>query len=261
MGGQSYKVKDDLDLIVHKMERSLDEIHIYPLGDLHLDSELFDIRLWENWKRVVFNDPKAYVVLIGDIFDNTLKGSKGNSYANTGRTSESKRWLANELKPIRGRILGGTDGNHEYRSRYASDNSPLEDVMCKLDLEDLFRENMAFIKISLGEKNMDRQFTYTMVLTHGGSMRRTEGFQYTIDGMDIFITGHDHKPKTTFPAKFVIDPYNNKVTKVGFIHITVPSFQRDGGYTLTNMYAPQDNTKIPFVILDGTKKRTEVRWI
>lgn len=238
-------------------------MHLYPLGDLHKDSELFDIRLWDRWKQTVYNDPFAYVVLIGDIFDNTLKNSKGDSYRNTGLTSESKRWLANELKELakQGRILGGVDGNHEHRSVHSSDNSPLEDVMCKLDIEHLFRYNMAFMKISLGERTSERQFTYTVVLAHGCTDNKTENFGYAIDGMDVFITGHTHKPKNTFPAKFVIDPYNNKVRKEGYIHLTVPSFQYDGGYTLKNMYMPQDNNRIPYLILDGTKKYIEPRWI
>ena len=257
----NFKIKEDFDLIVHKMPRELDEMHIYPLGDLHKDSEIFDIKLWENWKKVVFNDPLAYIVLVGDIFDNTLKNSKGNSYSNTGRTSESKRWFANELKPMKDRILAGVDGNHEYRSVHLSDNSPLEDVMCKLDVENVFRYNMAFIKISLGEKSKERQFTYTFVLAHGCSDSKSEKFQYAIDGMDVFITGHTHQPKITFPAKFVIDPYNNKVTKSGFTHITVPSFQYDGGYTIKNMYMPQDNSRVPYIILSGTNKYIETRWI
>ena len=256
-----FKVKDDFDLIVHKLDTDLDEMHLYPLGDLHKDSELFDMGLWENWKKVVFNDPKGFIVMVGDIFDNTLKGSKGNSYGNSGRTSESKRWFANELLPMKHRILGAVDGNHEYRSVYASDNSPLEDVMCKLDLEDLFRSDMCFIKVSLGRKNENRQYTYTIVLAHGVSDNKTENFQYAIDGMDVFVTGHTHTPKSTFPAKYVIDPYNNKVTKVGSIHLTVPSFQRDGGYVLRNMYMPKDNTRIPLVVFHGTKKYIETRWI
>ena len=122
---ENFKIQDDFDLIVHQMPRELVEMHLYPLGDLHKDSELFDVRLWERWKREVFNDPNGYIVLVGDIFDNTLKNSKGDSYRNTGLTSESKRWLANELKLLakQGRILGAVDGNHEYRSVYASDNS------------------------------------------------------------------------------------------------------------------------------------------
>lgn len=256
-----FTVKDDLELIVHSLDRSLKEVHLYPLGDLHLDSELFDLSLWEKWKLQVINDPLGYVGFVGDIFDNTLKNSKGNSYANIGRTRDSKRWFANEMLPLKDRILGGTDGNHEYRSVYASDDSPLYDVMCKLDLEDYYRENMAFIKISLGEKNAERQFTYVVVLAHGGFERKTNTFSYAIDGMDVFITGHDHKPKNNFPAKIKIDPHNNKVTTVGLIHATVPSFQRTGGYALKGMYMPQDNDRIPMITLDGTKKYTSITWI
>jgi len=156
----------------------------------------------------------------------------------------------------------GPRGNHEYRSIDEVDDCPLYDVMAKFDLEDIYRENMAFMKISLGEKSIDRQYTYTVVLGHGVSKNKTEMFGYSVDGMDVFITGHTHQPASTFPAKIVIDPHNNKVSLVEYTHVTVPSFQMLGGYALKGMYLPQSYSKIPVIELGGeNKKGVSVHWI
>lgn len=253
-------MKDDYEMLVWKLPNNLSEMHLYPLGDMHCESEGFDEEAWANWKKVVFNDPIGYIVIVGDMFDVAIKGSKGNPAEAKHRLRDRKRWLAEELKPMKNRILGAVRGNHELRAMTAADDCPLYDVMCKLDIEDVYRENMAFIKVSLGQRKKDRQATYTIVLGHGDTDKKTEDFGATIDGMDVFITGHTHKPHDTFPAKLVIDPYNNVVREVGYVHLTVPSFQKLKGYALRGMYKPQDGSKIPMLTLSGKEKKVEVTW-
>ena len=253
-------MKHDFDLIVRKFGEDLKEINIYPLGDLHVGSELFDEKMFIKWRDTVLNDPNGYVVIVGDLCDNGLKNSKTTSYEATLRPREQKSYLVEVLYPIAEKIIGIVDGNHEYRSVYASDDSPLYDVMCKLDLEELYRENMAFLKLNLGRKSSDRQFSYTVVLAHGKSESKTEKFSYAIDGMDLFVTGHTHRPKTMFPAKIVIDSHNEIIRTVGYTNVVVPSFQSFGGYALRDMYMPMDGGKFPVIKLGGTKKEVSVLW-
>lgn len=253
-------MKDDFELIVKKLPRYFPYINVYPLGDLHIGSGEFDFDQWGKWKQVVMRDEFGYVVMIGDMLDNGLKCSKTNAFDATMSPFDQKIWLKDQLKPIAGKILGAVPGNHELRSKYVADDCPLYDVMAKLDIEDRYRDNMAFIKVSLGEKNKDRQFSYTMALAHGASRGKTDRFKYAIDGLDVFITGHTHQPESDFPSKIVIDSHNEKVTMQGFKHITVPSFQKFGGYVLRDMYLPQDNRIFPTIRLSGEEKGVEVLW-
>jgi hypothetical protein len=132
--------------------------------------------------------------------------------------------------------------------------------MAKLDLEHLYRENMAFLKVNVGEKTNNKQASYTIVLAHGGSKTKTEKFGYAIDGMDILITGHTHTPTSNFPEKIVIDPRNNVVSLVGYTHVVVNSFHKTGGYGLKNMYLPQDSDRTACIILSGKEKGLDVLW-
>lgn len=255
-------MRNDFEMVVHKLDKDIDSINIYPLGDLHIGSENFDERAWQKWKQVVLNDVSGYIVIVGDMVDNGLKNSKTNSYGAALRPREQKEWLKRELEPLKDKILGACRGNHEERSVNDTDDCPLYDVMAKLDLEDLYRENMAFVKVSLGYKNKERQYSYNLVLAHGGSKSKVDKFGYAIDGMDAFITGHTHSPASDFPAKIVIDPRNETVGMSSFVHITVPSFQKAGGYTLRALYAPQqDANRIPILTLKGYEKGTVLTWI
>ncbi len=253
-------MKNDFDLIVHKFGREIEQLNIYPLGDVHVGSAQFNEKLFDKWLKAVQDDENGYVVIIGDLIDNGLKESKTNSYRSAMTPIEEERYLSNKLKPIKDRILGAVTGNHENRSLTMVDDCPLYDVLSKLDLEHLYRENMSFLKLSVGEKNKTRQWTYTFALAHGGSDTKTKKFSYSIDGMDVFVTGHTHQPTSFFPAKIVIDPYNDKVRLVGYTHVIVPSFQDYGGYALKGMYMPQDNSKFPVVHLSGLEKEVTLEW-
>ena len=254
-------MKQDFDLIVHKLPKDMTHANIYPLGDLHIGSGEFNHKQWKRWLDMVAEDENGYFVINGDLMNNGVKNSKTNVYGELLRPREQKEWLKQALYPIKDKFLGGTSGNHELRSVNEVDDCPLYDVLAKLDLEDLYRENMAFIKVNVGSRTKDRQVSYNLVLTHGQSRSKTENFAYAIDGLDVFITGHDHQPKSRFPSKIVIDPHNEVVRVVGYTHITVPSFQNYGGYALRGLYLPQDNSKFPIIRLNGMEKEVSVTWM
>jgi predicted phosphodiesterase len=252
----------DFDMIVHKLPKELSHMNIYGLADLHIGSGEFNEKRWKSWKEMVLNDEYGFVVLVGDLLDSGLKTSKTNTYEQTMRPFEQKQWLKRELADFakKGKILACISGNHEQRAVELADDVPLYDVMAKLDLEDVYRHNMAFVKLSLGYKNAERQWSYNLVLGHGASKGRVEKFSYGIDGMDVMVTGHTHQPSANFYSKLVIDPQNSTVSMRDFAHVVLPSFTELGGYALRAMYNPQSHTKYPVIRLDGTKKSVEIIW-
>lgn len=255
-------VKKDFDLIVHKLPTEMSYVNVYPIGDVHIGSDHFNEKAFFGWKKAVEADPNGVVVIVGDLMDNGLKNSKTNSYEQLMRPRDQKQWLKTQFQSLAdaGKIIGACTGNHEYRSSQLTDECPLYDIMAKLDIEHLYRENMAFIKVAVGEKNKERQFSYNLVLAHGNSRGKTETFGYAIDGMDVFVTGHTHQPTSRFPAKIVIDSRNENVYMSGFCHVNVPSFQEFGGYALKGMYMPQDS-KYPVIRLNGERKEVNVLWV
>lgn len=255
-------MKDDFELIVKRFDGGQKGLNVYPLGDLHIGSEMFDVKAWEKWVNMVCLDKDSAVVVVGDVFDNGLRNSKSLCYGQTMRPREQKEWAVKNFGEFADKIIGAVQGNHEYRSTKETDDCPLYDVMCKYDLEDLYRENMAFMKIGIGRKSLDRQFAYTMCLSHGASRGKVENFGYVIDGMDIMVSGHTHNGSCDFPAKLVIDPYNECVRQVGFVKVVVPSLLKFGGYAMRDMYKPTDNMKFPVIKLSGEKeKEVGVEWI
>lgn len=240
----------DFELITRHFEKN-DDLIIYPISDVHLGAAEHMEREWEYFCERLLDNPNAYIILAGDLINNTTRSSVANVFEETMRPREQKKRMVKMLEPIKSRILCGVSGNHERRSLKDADDDPTYDIMCKLDLEELYRENMAFVKIQIGNINGDgtKNPTYVLAVTHGAgggmltgaSVNRAERFGYVIDGMDCLIMGHTHKPLITQPSKLKIDPYHNRVTVKPFKVVVSTSWLNYGGYAAQKMLLPSSH--------------------
>lgn len=263
----------DFDLIVHAFPE-LDHMKIYPIADVHLGAIECMEQEFMAFLKAIEEDPYAYVVLCGDLLNNGVKNSVTNIYEETRMPSQAKKLMAELLKPISSKVLAAVSGNHERRSSREVDDDITYDIMSKCDIEHLYRPNMAFIKIQMGEKRDKRGFetrgrdrpTYQLVLTHGAAggamtgagINRNERFGYAIDNMDALITAHTHRPAVTKPSKIVIDPHNNLVKLRPFYVVTATSWLSTGGYALQKMLTPTSYVE-QTLYLSGKRKEMEVR--
>lgn len=243
-----------------------DDLRIYFICDVHYGAQEHMDREWTDFCCNFMRDPNAYLILGGDLLNNATKASVSNCYRETVRPMQAKRDMANMLKPLKSRILCGVSGNHERRNKDVDDD-PMYDIMAKLDLEDIYRENMAFLKIQVGntKSNGNTNPTYMLCVTHGagggalsgGVINRNERFGYAIDGADALLVGHSHKPMISQPSKIVIDPHNNRVVTRPFKVIVGTSWLGYGGYALQKQLLPTSHA--PQVItLCGKRKKISV---
>lgn len=256
----------DFEIIQRKFPERND-ITIIPVSDVHLGAAEHQQRKWELFCQSVLESPNTYITLGGDLINNATKSSVSNVFEETMRPSEQKKLMAKMLEPLRDRILCAVSGNHERRSLKDADDDPTYDIMCKLDIEHLYRENMAFVKIQIGnqEGNGCLNPTYMLVVTHGagggiytgGAVNRNERFGYVMDGVDCLIVGHVHKPFVTQPGKIKIDPHNNKVSVVPFKVVSSSAWLDYGGYAAQKMLLPSGHAA-QTITLCGKKKEIKV---
>lgn len=243
------------------------DIVLIPISDVHLGAAEHMEAAWREFRTAVQNEENTYIVLLGDLINNATRSSVSNIFEETMRPSLQKKVMAEMLMPLRDKILCAVPGNHEARSGKDADDDPVYDIMCKLDLEDLYRENIAFLKIQIGNltSNGTRNPTYTFAITHGsgggiftgGAVNRAERFAMAIDGVDGIITGHTHKPFVSHPGKIKVDTNNNKVSVKPFHVITCSSWLFWGGYAARKMLPP--STHIPQkILLSGKSKDIKI---
>ena len=253
----------DSELIVHRFVQK-EPLLIYPISDVHLGAAEHMRREWQYFCDHLLDQPNAYITLGGDLINNATRSSVSNIFEETMRPREQKKIITEMLMPIKSRILGSTTGNHERRSVKDVDDDPTYDVMCKLDLEHLFRENLAFIKIQFGEKRAygDKNPTYILALTHGsgggvltgGTVNKAERFGYTLDNCDCLIIGHSHKPFITAPGKIHIDSRNNKASIRPFRVVSSSSWLEYGGYAAQKLLMPSSHAPEVIILYPDEKK-------
>lgn len=267
-------MQNDFQLIQHKFDN---DIIIVPISDVHLGAIEHNKTEWENFLSSVEEKDNIYFFLCGDLINNSTRNSVANPFDEIMRPREQKNKMVEYLLPIKDRILCAVSGNHEGRSSKDSDVDLTYDIMSKLGIEDLYRENIAFLKLSLGNRT-DKSTksgtkscnVYTFGVTHGSgggiytgsAVNKNERFGYIIDGLDGLVVAHTHKGAVTRPEKIVIDANHNTVSRKPWVMVVSESWLNFGGYAARKMLLPAEGCNPPKLYLSSVNhnKKIEVRW-
>ena len=262
-------MRSDFDLIVQEICDK--EIKIYPVADVHFGALEHDAKAWSEFCSKVASEPNSYVILAGDLINNNTRSSVGSPWDDRIRPRDQKRLMVEYLTPLRDKILCCVSGNHERRSLKDADDDPTYDIMVKLDLEDVYRQNAAFMKIRLGARTRDGGIGYDtsfkFAVTHGSgggmtgaAVNRNERWGNVIDGVDCVIAGHTHKGAVTRPAKIVIDDNNDIVSIKDYVVLSCVSWQAFGAYPLQQMMTPTITSRPQSIRLISRPKEIELVW-
>ena len=237
----------DFNMIIHKFPQ--EDITIIPISDVHLGAPECMEQEFIKFVESVKDRPNVYLILGGDLINNSVRSSVGvGLFEDLYRPADQKKMMAQILAPVAHKILAAVSGNHERRSGKDADDDPTYDILCKIDREAVYRENMAFVKLQFGNEKADGRSnpTYMLTVTHGagggaftsGAVLKSERYGYVLNGADALIVGHTHKPYTSVHGKIDIDKHNNKVTVKPFKVISMTSWLEYGGYAAQKMLLP-----------------------
>lgn len=259
----------DFDMVLHEFNNP---ITIFPISDVHYGALEHMHKEWLDFCKMVEQTPDTYVILGGDLVNNNVRTCGFiNPYDELVRPREQKHRMVEFLEPIKDRILCAVNGNHEARSIRDDDIDITYDIMAKLDIEDRYRQCMAFMKVSLGHRKDNSPIqSYTFAVTHGAgggiytgaTVNRNERFGNVIEGLDCLVVGHTHKGTVTKPSKIVIDRKNNTVTMSHYTVISMTSWLNFGGYAMQKMLLPAHVAEPQKLKLHMSQrnKRIEVLW-
>ena len=258
----------DSNVIVRRFKSA---IKIACISDVHYGALEHMGREWASFVQSVLADPAMFLILNGDLINNNTRSSVGSPWDDKVRPSQQKKDMVEALAPIRDRILCCTSGNHERRSMKDADDDPTYDIMAKLDLEDIYRPNAAFMKLQLGKhdnKTNKAGVSYQFAVTHGAgggiytgaTVNRNERWGNVIEGLDCLVVGHTHKGTVSRPAKIVFDPFKNIIMMKEYVVVSSVAWQNYGGYALQKMLLPAMTGNPQILHLSDKQKHIEVRW-
>lgn len=263
-------MKSDFELITHKFDKP---IKIYPIADVHYGAINHNREAWEQFVRTIEQDENSYLILNGDLINNNTRSAVGSPFDDFTRPREQKAAMTEFLSPIKDKILCMTSGNHEQRSLKDADDDPAYDIACKLDIEDIFRPNACFMKVSIGKKDkghgrVGSRQSYVFAVTHGSgggvytgaTVNRNERWGNVIDGADCIVIGHTHKGTVTRPSKIIVDTTNNLVTERDYLVISCVAWQNYGEYALKKMLLPTKTSHPQILYLEEREHHITVTW-
>jgi predicted phosphodiesterase len=255
------------DILWYSLGEDVKEATIFPLSDVHLGAQGSEAMAFYKLVGEIAKAPNTYVTLQGDLIDNGTRNSVTNIFRATMPPSQQKREMAKALEPIRDKILCILPGNHERRSGKDADDDPCYDIAAKLDLEDRYREDMAFVRIALGRRigGNQKPLSYLLACVHGAGggalpgsgINRADKFMQAMDGVDVFIHGHTHRPYCLRGSKIVIDVANKRVTRRPTLTMCAGAWLGYVGYPVEKMLTPTAEAGANKLLLSGTKFRFE----
>ena len=238
--------------------QELDHIFFIPIGDFHVgdraglggssEEGIHATRKFRDMVKWIKDTPEAYTFLMGDLFDAVTKASLGNVYEQEYNLKTAKNFLTEELKPIKDKILGCIDGNHEERIEKAVGDSPVNELSHRLDIE-YFPNWCAYFFLSVGEsrgnKRMDkrRPIIYSAFLHHmigggrtqGGKLNRLSALKYMALA-DLYLGAHVHT-KATFKEKYIYpDMHNKRLIEMQQCYAATGSYMGYASYSLKGQY-------------------------
>ena len=259
----------DLDVIVKTYPKSWDRIHLYALGDIHVGSEQFDEASVRKKVRIIQDDPIAVVSLCGDLGDYGLKNSKTNVYQATMQPAEQKRYIFDLFSPIKDKIVSAVPGNHEERLTKEVGICPLYDLCVLWGIEDVYRENVAILKLMFGsragKKTSNQLNTFVGITTHGTTRNKHKKFISGFDGIDFAISGHTHTPEYSPHGKIRVNSQAGTAKHVAYKELVVDANMKPGGYSLKHEYEIAPPPELQYLEMyirrDADYNRTERRII
>jgi predicted phosphodiesterase len=245
--------------IIVNLPVELERVEILLAADVHTGSAEFDEMKWARFEELL-KRPDTFVVFAGDQCEYATRSSKSDVYTQALSPRQQKDWWIEHLRKYSNKVLCLVDGNHEYnRASRDADDFPLYDIALALGIEDRYRSEGAFVDIGVGHVGTaGKQVRYVFRVQHQAKNNANYGTADGFEGIDVFVSGHTHKPMDKPLSKMVYDTKNKAVVQKDVENVVCGHFLRFGGYGERGGYRPTSQ-KLFSVVLSGKKKEIETR--
>lgn len=257
-------MRGDLELIVKQYPntKAWSTVRLYAIGDVHVGAENFNEQAIKKKIDIIAHDPQGLVSVCGDLGDFGLRNSKTNVYHATMQPRQQIEYIYNLFLPIKDKIVSVVPGNHEERITREVGTCPLYDLCVRWGIEDVYRENVAILKLLFGSvKGGKQQKCFIIVTTHGSTRNKNRRYIGCYDNADCFISGHIHEPSYNMMGRIRIDPITETARHVPCKSIIVDANLAPGGYGLKKEYEIPAPPELQYLELTTRRESNRNRTI
>lgn len=239
--------------------------YILPIGDTHIGDKNFNQPLLESNIKWVDEQENARVVLTGDILNVATRRSASSPAEQNLNLSEQIEVAVNLLRPIKDKIIGGIDGNHENRLIDDTGFSPLSTVCGVLGTKYYGSSVVLSVVVGTGKRtnlSPNGKVAYWGYFHHttggggtvGGKINRVEKLRRLVANCDFYVGSHNHQLGVVPVETRIVDTRHDKVIKVRQLLIDSGSYLNwDNSYAERGQLEPS-KLGSPRIRLSGEDK-------
>lgn len=226
-----------------RLSSEFKQIRLVVISDIHYGNPLFSVNHLRRTVKYIADNDDCFAILNGDLVESTLKTSRGDIYQQVGSPQDQRDWIIEDgLAPIRDKVLGAVEGNHEDRIWREVGIDISSDIAKAFHVP--YRRSGMLLKIQFGDGNKrtkGKPFVFWLYCTHGyGGARtksakavkveRTAAWLYA----DAYCMSHDHVVNAAPNVYLIPDNRGRNDPKTGFISGKVAAHR--GMLVKTNAY-------------------------
>jgi len=213
------------------------EVIVYLIADVHVGSAQCNLEKFREVIDEISKIKNAYIILNGDLIDNTLKDSISFEYSGLSPSS-SINIICDILRPVASKILCINTGNHEYRTKKASDIDPNLLIATLLGVKDKYSPGASILFVPLeGAPRKGFCTLFTILCYHGagggtkaGSKANKAADMSKICQADVYMMSHVHMPMVFKEDYIEIDKVHYSARQRTRTFVISNSFLDYGGY-------------------------------
>jgi hypothetical protein len=228
-----------------------DYVYVLPISDAHIGDKSFHPEGYKKLKENidwVKKEKYVRVFLSGDILNVATRGSKTSPFEQNMDLKEQVEFAVKMFEPIKDRIDGAIDGNHELRIMDMCGYSPTVALCHELGVK--YYEHSAVICYTVGKggvKGRGNRISYSIYYHHttggggtpGGKMNRVDKLRQLVCNCDIYCGSHNHQLGVIPVTTRSVDTSHGTIQTLRQMLVDTGSYMGwEGGYAEAKMMPP-----------------------
>ena len=248
------------------------QIEIIPIGDCHVGDKAFTGESLEKLKGYIDyikSHSNAYCFLMGDLCNCATLDSKSSPFCQNMDVNQQIKEVVKLFSPIKKRILGAIDGNHELRLERYCGYSPTISICERLEVPYFKNSAVIIFRMCCHGPRENSRASFTGYFHHttggGGTMgskiNKPDQLRGLVGNCDFYCGAHNHSMITGHTIIFKVNETTEKIEQLRQIVLTTGGYlQFNDSYVEEKMLAPMKigSPKISLIVKRSDKNDAEV---
>lgn len=188
---------------IKEFKTTYNDAYVIPISDCHIGDKGFTknsekkLKGYIEWVR---KTPNAFIILNGDIINCATRESKSSPFDQNMDLKEQIDKAVELFKPVKDRILGAINGNHENRIADYSGYSPTISICDRLGVSYLGESALYVIRLGCRKDMRSPRSSFTIYSHHttgggnsiGSKMNRVGSMREVVANADCYCGSHNH---------------------------------------------------------------------